>query len=160
MSPLGKILLSADENNITGLYFEGQKFYPAFSGCEITGRDNDILKAARKWLDIYFSGEEPNFKIPVKLDGTEFQKKVWNILLTVPYGKTITYKDIAGKLLSDECRMSSRAVGGAVSRNKISIIVPCHRVIGADEKITGYAAGIEKKIKLLKMENTELKDNI
>ena len=108
-----------------------------------------VLKETKEWLNLYFSGKEPKLLPKMHLIGTQFQKKVWNILLNIPYGKTVTYKDIA-RMISPT--MSAQAVGSAVGHNKISILIPCHRVIGSNNNLTGYAGGIEKKEKLLKFE--------
>ncbi len=157
-SPLGSILLEADEVGLTGLWFEGQKY---FTCCpdkeeEAKGMEQEppVFEEARKWLDIYFSGKEPDFRLPLHFTGTEFQKEVWEILYRIPYGQTTTYGSIAARLAKKKGieRMSAQAVGGAVGRNKISIIVPCHRVVGANGSLTGYAGGIDKKIVLLKLE--------
>lgn len=159
-SPLGNIILAADEIGLTGLWFEGQKYFALYLDNEHEEKDLPIFEQAKKWLDIYFSGNEPNFKLPLHFIGTEFQNEVWEILYQIPYGQTITYGDIAKQLAKKKRlkRMSSQAVGGAVGRNEISIIVPCHRVVGASGSLTGYAGGIDKKIALLKMENA-YKDN-
>ena len=116
------------------------------------------LKKARQWLDIYFSGRESDFKLPLHFIGTPFQNEVWEILYSIPYGKTMTYGEIA-KLLANRSgikQMSAQAVGGAVGRNEISIIVPCHRVVGTGGNLTGYASGIDKKTFLLELEGNEI----
>jgi len=153
-SPLGKILLAADETGLTGLWFEGQKYFGISLGRKSEMRDLPIFDAARKWLDCYFSGGEPDFQLPVHLIGTAFQKEVWGILRTIPYGQTTTYGTIAGQLAQQRgiAHMSAQAVGGAVGRNPLSIIVPCHRVVGTHGSLTGYAGGIDKKIALLQLE--------
>ena len=147
-SPLGKMLLAADEIGLIGVWFENQKYYA--SGLKETlEKETVVLKETKEWLDFYFSGKEPEFLPKMHLIGTEFQKKVWHILLKIPYGKTMTYKDIA-RIISPT--MSAQAVGSAVGHNKISILIPCHRVIGSNNNLTGYAGGIEKKENLLKLE--------
>lgn len=153
-SPLGKVLLAADETGLTGLWFEGQKYFPQRPYMESAKDEIPVLADARRWLDIYFSGEEPDFTLPLHFTGSDFQREVWEILCSIPYGKTMTYGEIAGKLAEKRgiARMSAQAVGGAVGRNKISIIVPCHRVVGSDGSLTGYAGGIDKKAALLKLE--------
>lgn len=153
-SPLGKILLAADEEGLTGLWFEGQKYYPG-SVTEDEKRNMPALEAARKWLDVYFSGKNPGPFQPLHLIGTEFQKSVWNILLTIPYGQTMTYGGIAKRMAKERgtVRVSSQAVGGAVGHNPVSIIVPCHRVVGADGSLTGYAGGVRRKEALLRLEH-------
>ncbi len=156
-SPLGKIVLAADEVGLTGLWFEGQKYFGLYLQKDHKEKELPIFTKTKEWLDIYFSGREPNFKLPLHFIGTPFQNEVWEILYTIPYGKTITYGEIA-KILAKRKgikQMSAQAVGGAVGRNEISIIVPCHRVIGANGDLTGYAGGLDKKIALLKLEKVD-----
>ena len=119
-----------------------------------------VFEQAKKWLAIYFSGKEPDFKIPLHFIGTDFQNEVWEILSSIPYGQTTTYGEIAKQLAARRGleRMSAQAVGGAVGRNEISIIVPCHRVVGANGSLTGYAGGIDKKIALLQLEGALKKE--
>ncbi len=158
-SPIGNIVLAADDIGLTGLWFEGQKYFGLYLDKEYEEKDLPIFDDAKRWLDIYFSGKEPQFKIPLHFLGTDFQNEVWEILYSIPYGKTMTYGEIA-KIIAQKrglARMSAQAVGGAVGRNEISIIVPCHRVLGADGNLTGYAGGLDKKIALLKIENIEIK---
>ncbi len=159
-SPLGEILLSADEIGLTGLWFKNQKYYALYLDKNNEEKETSIIRDAKKWLDIYFSGKEPNFKLPLHFIGTEFQKKVWEILLNIPYGTILTYGDIANILAKREClkRMSAQAVGGAIGHNQISIIVPCHRVVGTNKSLTGYAGGIERKIKLLEIEKVDINE--
>jgi len=157
-SPLGEIILSADDLGLTGLWFIDQKYFLFDLDKDNIERETTIIVQAKKWLDIYFSGEEPNIKIAIHFTGTEFQNEVWNILRLIPYGKTLTYGEIA-KLLAKKNglkRMSARAVGNAIGHNKISIIVPCHRVIGANGSLTGYAGGIKRKECLLELEKVNL----
>lgn len=120
--------------------------------------DDKILGDTKKWLDLYFSGEEPDFTPTLKFRGTEFRREVWKILLEIPYGETLTYKDIANKLMASGKyeRMSSQAVGGAVGHNPISIIIPCHRVVGTSGSLTGYAGGLARKVKLLELEGIDV----
>ena len=120
--------------------------------------EDKILGDTKKWLDLYFSGEEPNFTPKLKLEGTEFRRDVWKILLEIPYGETLSYKDIANKLMTSGKyeRMSSQAVGGAVGHNPISIIIPCHRVVGGNGSLTGYAGGLARKVKLLELEGIDV----
>lgn len=154
-SPLGEILLAADEKGLTGLWFVGQKYYALYLDKENEEKETKVLNDTKKWLDIYFSGKEPDFKLPLHFTGTDFQNEVWEILYSIPYGKTMTYGEIADVLAKRRGlkRMSAQAVGGAVGHNEISIIVPCHRVVGSNGSLTGYAGGIDKKIALLKLEN-------
>lgn len=153
-SPLGNILLAADETGLTGLWFEGQKYFALYLDKIHEEKELPVFEQAKRWLDIYFSGEEPDFSVPLHFLGTDFQKEVWRILYAVPYGHTTTYGEIA-KLLAAKRNMphmSAQAIGGAIGRNEISIIVPCHRVVGANGSLTGYAGGIDKKIALLTLE--------
>ena len=157
-SPLGEILLAADEIGLTGLWFEGQKYFANTLPDERISQETEILSEAKKWLDVYFSGEEPNFTPPLHPNGSTFRKAVWQILLDIPYGQTITYGEIARRIavMKNTSHMSAQAVGGAVGHNEISIIIPCHRVIGTNGSLTGYAGGIDKKISLLKLEHTDM----
>ena len=153
-SPLGGIILAADEIGLTGLWFEGQKHFARYLDKENEEKELPVFEQTKKWLDIYFSGKEPDFKLPLHFTGSAFQNEVWEILYQIPYGQTTTYGVIAKQLAKKKglVRMSAQAVGGAVARNKISVIVPCHRVVGGNGSLTGYAGGIDKKIALLKME--------
>lgn len=153
-SPLGGIILAADEIGLTGLWFEGQKYFSLYLDKENEERELPVFEQTRKWLDIYFSGNEPDFKLPLHFTGSAFQNEIWEILCQIPYGQTTTYGTIAKQLAQKKglARMSAQAVGGAVARNGISVIVPCHRVVGGNGSLTGYAGGIDKKIALLKME--------
>lgn len=159
-SPLGQILLAADEIGLTGLWFSGEKFYAQNLSPDHEKGDLPLLTTAKKWLDIYFSGKEPDFLPPIHFIGSDFQKSVWQILQTIPYGEVTTYGAIAKQLAHQRgCRrMSAQAVGGAVGHNQISIIVPCHRVIGANGNLTGYARGIDKKRRLLQYEGVDVND--
>lgn len=145
-SPLGNILLSADEVGLTGLWFDGGRYYAETLPEEHVERETPVLTDTKRWLDVYFTGREPDFTPPLHPAGSPFRQAVWQLLLEIPYGQTTTY----GALLGDGA--SARAVGGAVGRNPISIIVPCHRVIGADGSLTGYAGGVDRKIRLLALE--------
>ncbi len=153
-SPLGELLLAADDIGLTGLWFEGEKYYANNLAKNHEKKEVPIFGNVKQWLDIYFSGKEPDFMPPLHIFGTAFQKDVWKILLAIPYGKTTTYGEIATQIAKKRgiARMSAQAVGGAVGRNAISIIIPCHRVVGANGSLTGYAGGIDKKIQLLKYE--------
>ncbi len=159
-SHIGKMLIAADDIGLTGLWFEGQKYYCA--GLDSRSKEEEVpaLRQAREWLDIYFSREKPDFEPPLHFIGTEFQKEVWEILRNIPYGCTTTYGEIAKQIAAAHGlkRMSAQAVGGAVGHNKISIIVPCHRVTGADGSLTGYAGGMDRKSFLLRLENAYRKE--
>ena len=150
-SPLGPILLAADETGLTGLWFEAQKYFPSFLGVDYQEKETPILTETVRWLDVYFSGKDPDILPPLHPQGSPFRQAVWNILLTIPRGQTMTYGEIARRLGV----RSAQAVGGAVGHNPISILIPCHRVVGSDGSLTGYAGGIEKKIRLLTLENAE-----
>lgn len=158
MSPLGGITLASDGEALTGLWFDGQKYFEDSLSEEHEEKNLEIFDITDKWLDIYFSGREPDFTPPVSMKTTEFRKKVWKILLTIPYGKTMTYGEIAERIAKDsgKAKMSAQAVGGAVGHNSISLIIPCHRVVGTNGSLTGYAGGIEKKKKLLELEKTDM----
>lgn len=152
-SPLGDILLAADEIGLTGLWFAGQKYYPA-QLTESSERSFSTLEETVRWLDQYFAGNRPDFTPTLHLVGTQYQVAVWESLLTIPYGKTVSYGAI-GAITAERLgkeRFSARAVGTAVGRNPISIIVPCHRVVGADGSLTGYAGGLNRKERLLTLE--------
>ena len=153
-SPLGGITLSFDEEALTDLWFDGQKHFPLLPLQDDTGADLRIIADTVRWLDIYFSGKDPGFVPALRMNGTVFQQRVWKILCEIPYGHTMTYKEIAGRIAREDGRahMSAQAVGSAVSRNPISLIVPCHRVIGSDGSLTGYAGGTDRKKALLASE--------
>ena len=152
------ILLAADEIGLTGLWFEGQKYFANTLPEDYVPQETKILTEAKKWLDVYFSGEEPKFTPPLHPTSSVFRQEVWKILLQIPYGQTITYGEIARRIavMKNTSHMSAQAVGGAVGHNEISIIIPCHRVVGTNGSLTGYAGGIDKKISLLKLEHTDM----
>ena len=158
-SPLGGILLAADEVGLTGLWFDGQKYFARDLPAEHTERNTPLLLKAGRWLDIYFTGREPDFMPPLHPVGSAFRQSVWEILLQIPYGQTTTYGEIARQLTEQKggVRVSAQAVGGAVGHNEISIIIPCHRVVGTGGSLTGYAGGIDKKIKLLELEHADMR---
>lgn len=154
-SPLGEILLAADEAGLTGLWFvEHQKYFAQTLDREHEEKDLPLFDSVKRWLDCYFSGKAPDFMPPLHFTGTDFQREVQNILCTIPYGQTTTYGAIAAQMAKRRGlrRMSARAIGSAVGHNPISIIIPCHRVVGANGSLTGYAGGIDRKIKLLELE--------
>lgn len=157
-SPIGGILLAADETGLTGLWFDGEKYYADHPDPEHEEKDTPVLEQTKKWLTIYFSGREPDFLPPIHMIGTPFQLSVWKILQKIPYGKTVTYGEIAKEIAAQKGlpRMSAQAVGGAVGHNELSVIVPCHRVVGTNGSLTGYAGGIDKKVKLLTLENADM----
>ncbi len=155
-SPLGNILLASDGEYLTGIWFEGQKYFGAGLDKNASEKELEIFEITKNWLNIYFSGAVPSFIPHVKFVGTDFQKDVWSIFLTVPYGKTVTYGDIAMQIAEKRniAHMSAQAVGSAIGHNKISVIVPCHRVLGKDGSLTGYAGGTARKKMLLDIEKT------
>ena len=156
-SPLGGITLASDGDVLIGLWFDGQKYFADALDADYEEKDIPIFEKTRKWLDVYFSGKEPGFTPELGMKTTDFRKTVWEAMLKIPYGKTMTYGEIADIIAKQKgiARMSAQAVGGAVGHNSISLIIPCHRVVGADGNLTGYAGGIERKIKLLEMEGTD-----
>ncbi|HIS87565.1 MAG TPA: methylated-DNA--[protein]-cysteine S-methyltransferase [Candidatus Caccenecus avistercoris] len=157
-TPIGDVLLASKNNELIGLWFEGQKYYLNSINEEMQVKnEEEILKKTKNWLDRYFKGEKPSIKeIKINPIGSNFRKEVWKILCEIPYGSTITYKVIAEKIAKERGlkSMSAQAVGGAVGHNPISIIIPCHRVVGSDGKLTGYAGGLDKKEYLLKLEQS------
>ena len=155
-SPLGEILLAGSDEGLTHLAFDGQKYAPQLTGA-VTMPDHPVLAAARRWLDVYFAGRDPGFTPPLHASGSDFQRAVWQLLAAIPYGTTTTYGALAETLARQQGRahMSAQAIGGAVGHNPIGIIVPCHRVVGASGSLTGYAAGLDKKIALLTLEGID-----
>ena len=158
-SPLGGVLLAADEIGLTGLWFEGQKYFAGNLPAERVERETETLALAKRWLDIYFAGKEPDFMPPLHLVGSPFRRAVWELLLEIPYGQTTTYGELSRRLAAKMgiAHMSAQAVGGAVGHNGISIIIPCHRVVGTGGSLTGYAGGVDKKVKLLELERADMR---
>ena len=154
-SELGDILLAADEIGLTGLWFFGQSYFADTLPAEQIEQETVILAQAKEWLDVYFSGKEPDFTPPLHPIGSPFRQAVWKLLLQIPYGQTTTYGEIARQMekLQNRPHMSAQAVGGAVGHNGISIIIPCHRVVGTKGSLTGYAGGLDKKMALLELEH-------
>ena len=155
-SPLGNILLSSNGEDLTGLWFEGQSYFAATILNEDVVPDSSlpVFLQVEEWLRIYFSGKNPHFIPALSPAGSDFRQLVWKILLSIPYGETLSYSDISSKLMTQEkLKTSPRAVGGAVGHNPISIIIPCHRVIGKNGDLTGFAGGLKRKIHLLRLEN-------
>lgn len=159
-SPVGDIFIASDDKSLIGLWIEEQKYIGNTMPKDITERDDiPILQETIAWLDDYFAGKKPELsRLSLAPIGGEFKQHVWEILIEIPYGKLTTYgniaKEVANRMGKD--RMSAQAVGGAVGHNPISIIIPCHRVVGMSGSLTGYAGGIEKKIKLLKHEEVDM----
>jgi methylated-DNA-[protein]-cysteine S-methyltransferase len=159
-SPVGSILLACNGESLVGLWIEGQKYFGGTVEEAMTeNSDLPILNTARNWLDRYFAGQKPTIsELSLAPNGGAFRTAVWDILREIPYGGVITYGDIA-KMMAvrmNRASMSSQAVGGAIGRNPISIIIPCHRVVGANGNLTGYAGGLDKKIKLLEHESVDM----
>lgn len=159
-SPLGGITLASDGTALTGLWFDGQKYFADTLAEEYEERELPVFAQAVKWLDIYFSGKNPGFTPTLSMRTTAFRKRVWEIMLRIPFGQTMTYGEIACCIAEEKGipHMSAQAVGGAVAHNSISLIIPCHRVVGSDGSLTGYAGGTDKKIALLKLEGTDPAD--
>ncbi|MCR5814147.1 MAG: methylated-DNA--[protein]-cysteine S-methyltransferase [Desulfovibrio sp.] len=153
-SPLGGITLASDGNSLVGLWFAQQKYFAETLALNNQRKHLPVFQMAREWLTIYFSGKDPGFTPPLCLRTTAFRKEVWTVMLTIPFGQTMTYGEIASRIATQRGRktMSAQAIGNAVAHNAISLIIPCHRVIGSNGSLTGYAAGINKKIELLKLE--------
>ena len=148
-SPIGQMLIIGDEKAICGVYFFNQKNFPSYMDY-IENDDLTIFHDVKGWFNDYFNGLNPEINFKLKPKGSTFQLKVWKILSKIPYGETVTYGEIASEISP---KMSPQAVGGAVSHNPIAVLIPCHRVVGANGKLTGYAAGLDKKVKLLKLES-------
>ena len=153
-SPLGGITMASDGDALIGLWLEGQEPSAEVLDQEHEEKRLPVFDETCRWLDIYFTGKDPGFTPKLKMRTSAFRKKVWEIMLTIPFGQTMTYGEIAARIAREEGvkRMSARAVGGAVGHNLISLIIPCHRVVGADGSLTGYAGGIDRKAALLEME--------
>ncbi|MBQ6326810.1 MAG: methylated-DNA--[Clostridia bacterium] len=156
-SPLGGITLASDGEALVGLWFDGQGHFGSVLDAAHDARALAIFDEADRWLDTYFSGRAPGPAPRLSLRGTPFRRRVWEILRTIPYGHTMTYGQIAERIAAQTGagRVSARAVGGAVGRNPISLIVPCHRVVGADGSLTGYAGGVDRKARLLQLEQAD-----
>jgi methylated-DNA-[protein]-cysteine S-methyltransferase len=157
-SPVGLLTIASDGESITGLWIKGQKYFAAALGSEYSAMDLPVFGRVEEWLTIYFSGKNPTFTPPLAPKGSSFRQAVWKILRDIPYGEVITYGDIARMIAkqSGKEKMSAQAVGGAVGHNPISIIVPCHRVVGAQGSLTGYAGGIKTKAELLTLEQVDM----
>ena len=156
-SPLGGITLASDGVSLNGLWFDGQKYFAKTLDREHECKRLPVFEHTAMWLDIYFSGKDPGFIPQLSMKTTPFRREVWEIMLSIPYGQTMTYGEIAKQIAAQKglAGMSAQAVGGAVGHNAISLIIPCHRVVGANGSLTGYAGGIEKKMQLLCMEGVQ-----
>lgn len=165
-SPVGELTVASDGSHIVGLWIKGQKYFGGSLKEELLEKEEmlkqeepEVFTAARDWLDRYFKGEKPEIReLPLAPAGSEFRRTVWKILCEIPYGEVTTYGEIAKEtaLRLHKQRMSAQAVGGAVGHNPISIIIPCHRIVGTNGSLTGYAGGIDVKIKLLKQEGVDI----
>lgn len=159
VSPLGPATLASDGDNIVGLWFAGQKYFAATVKDELEQNpDLPVLAMTQKWLDSYFAGQKPSISsLPLAPAGSSFRQSVWNILCEIPNGQYMTYGAIAAKMAArlDKKSLSSQAVGGAVGHNPISVIIPCHRVVGSNGSLTGYAGGLDRKLKLLELEGVD-----
>mgnify|MGYP003623245313 CR=1 FL=1 len=153
-SPIGPLTIASDGRNIVGLWMDGQKYYGGSVDSIMTIREDlPVFQLTRGWLDKYFAGKRPDISdLPLAPNGSEFRKSIWKQLCEIPYGSVVTYGDIAKKL---GCK-SAQAIGGAVGHNPISVIIPCHRVVGTSGSLTGYAGGMAKKMKLLESEGVDL----
>ena len=153
-SPLGGITLASDGEALIGLWFDGQKYFADALDKEHQEKRLPVFDDTCRWLDIYFSGKNPDFTPKLNMRTTAFRKIVWEIMLAIPFGQTMTYGEIAARIAREKGRnrMSAQAVGGAVGHNSISLIIPCHRVVGTDGSLTGYAGGIDRKVRLLQLE--------
>ena len=158
ISPLGPLTIAADGQRITGLWLKGQKYYAATLGRAVAGARLPVFEQAADWLDRYFRGEKPQNSLPLAPPGSAFRQAVWRLLGEIPYGRVFSYGEIARAVAREMGResMSAQAVGGAVGHNPISIIIPCHRVVGSNGSLTGYAGGLDKKIHLLRLEGADL----
>lgn len=161
-SPLGAMTMASDGESLIGLWFNDQKYFALSFSDDALHCDLPVFDETKKWLDDYFNGKKPGFTPKMNLKGTAFQMQVWDLLLKIPYGTIVTYGDIAKQITKQRgiSRMSAQAVGGAVGHNPVSIIVPCHRVVGTNGSLTGYAGGVDKKEYLLNLENAYLTKNI
>lgn len=157
-SPLGSYVMAEEDGKLVGLWLMGQKYFPKELPPVGSG-EREIFTRTRRWLDAYFAGERPEpGELRLAPKGSAFARQVWELLLEIPYGETVTYGQLARELAKRRGleRMSAQAVGGAVGHNPISIIIPCHRVLGAKGQLTGYAGGLETKRRLLELEGVEL----
>ena len=156
-TPLGAVTASAEGGALTGLWFIGQKYYPAKTERWIVKPDYPVFETLRAWLSDYFTGVTVSPNLQLAPQGTPFQKAVWDILLQIPYGQVTTYGEIAKQIAAAQglSSMSAQAVGGAVGHNPISILIPCHRVVGSNQSLTGYAGGLDKKEALLRLEGAK-----
>ena len=156
-TPIGKIQAAAKDHALRGLWFIGQKYFPIQTISWIEDSDYPVFVSLKAWLNDYFAGKDPRIDFHLTPRGTPFQQTIWELLLKIPYGETVTYGKIAGQVSASGKKGSAQAAGGAVGHNPISIIIPCHRVLGADGSLTGYAGGLDKKRFLLDLEKAKYK---
>lgn len=160
LSPLGELMIASDGQNILGVWLKGQKYFAITVSEEMEEKDDiPVFVKTKKWLNRYFAGQKPSInELPLAPSGNEFRQNVWKLLCEIPYGETTTYGELARKIAKqmNKTSMSAQAVGGAVGHNPVSIIIPCHRVVGTNGSLTGYAGGIDIKIKLLKLEGVDM----
>ncbi|OFI50145.1 6-O-methylguanine DNA methyltransferase [Floricoccus tropicus] len=152
-SPVGTLTLASDGQSLTGLWIKNQKYYGLGIDEPSKSIDLPVFAETKRWLDLYFSGTNPDFCPPLNPKGTEFRQEIWKLLTQIPYGQTVTYGQLSQMMKENGLKSSPQAVGGAVGHNPISIIIPCHRVLGSDGTLTGYAGGLENKMKFLELEN-------
>lgn len=159
-SPLGKLLLAGDAQALKGLWFENQDHIAKENLLDAEKKPISFFAETERWLDLYFSGKNPDFTPLLRYEVTPFRRMIYEILLTIPYGTTVTYGEIAKAVsrIRNVPKMSAQAVGGAVGHNPIALIIPCHRVVGANGNLTGYAGGIEKKLSLLELEKADMRE--
>ena len=156
-SPLGEITRASDGDHLTGLWFDGQKYFAATLGADVTkNAELPVFRQIMDWLDAYFEKRPLPALPPLAPKGSDFRQAVWKLLLQIPYGEVTTYGELAHALQAQGVSAAAQAVGGAVGHNPISIIIPCHRVVGSGGSLTGYAGGLENKIKLLELESADL----
>lgn len=156
VSPVGTLCIAADHQAVTGLWIDGQKYFGATLGMDVKENYLPVFDAVRTWLDTYFAGACPAFLPPLAPQGSPFRQAVWKLLLEIPYGETTTYGALAEQLRKSGISAAAQAVGGAVGHNPISILIPCHRVVGAGGSLTGYAGGVAVKRKLLELEGADM----
>lgn len=157
-SKLGKLAIASDGKSITGLWMDGQKYFASTADSEWVEKKLPVFELASQWLDCYFAARKPDIKLPLNPKGSPFRQAVWKLLCEIPYGEVTTYGELAKKIAAQtgKEKMSAQAIGGAVGHNPISIIIPCHRVVGANGSLTGYAGGLQKKMDLLAIEGIDL----
>lgn len=159
-APIGRMMIVSDDTRIVGVWLEGQKYFGGVIGEDLLRQDDlPVLQEAKSWLDRYFAGDKPRIsELPLAPRGNAFRQAVWRILCAIPYGEVVTYGDIAKEIARQRGikTMSAQAIGGAVGHNPISVIIPCHRVVGANGNLTGYAGGLEVKIRLLAHEGVDM----